>query len=276
MSVCRDCPRECGADRSVSTGFCGAGEYARIAKTVYPFDYEEPCLGTVAAVFFSGCNLKCSYCQNHKISRTAEGREYIDGELAEMFDGFYKKSVPVDLVTPTHYLSAIERALSLVEKRPRMIYNTSGYETEEGVRRAAKFTDVFLTDFKYADGRLAEKFSAAKDYPERAAKALKIMRETADEFDGKILKRGLIVRHLVLPRCVQNSLDVLEIIKSTVGTDVILSLMSQFTPNGVGEPTERLKNIEYKIVCERAIKLGFNVGYFQGFDSADCKYTPEF
>lgn len=275
---CFDCPRQCGADRDGGeVGYCGGGRYACIAKTVEPFTYEEPCLGTVTAVFFGGCSLKCAYCQNHEISRTPTGEEYSDARLARLFAD---AKHPLDLVTPTHYIGAIERALAIAEKKNTMIYNTSGYETVSGVRRAAAFTDVFLTDFKYADNALAKRFSGAPDYFETAAAAVRKMREIKDEWaetpDGRMLVRGLIVRHLVLPDCVQNSLCVLDFIAEALGTDTVISLMSQFTPNGVGEPARRLNKLEYKIVKEHALKLGFRSGYFQDFSSASAAYTPDF
>lgn len=277
VRACRDCPRRCGVDRSKTLGYCGCGDNAIIAKTVEPFDYEEPCLGTVAAVFFGGCSLKCSYCQNHRISRGAVGEEYSDARLVELFDGTRHR---IDLVTPTHFIGAIERALPLCGRRHSFIYNTSGYETIDGVRRAAEFADVFLADFKYGDARLAARYSAAADYAEAARTALAEMRKTRDEWaieDGKrIMKRGLIVRHLVLPGHVDNSIAVLDFAAKELGTDTVVSIMSQFTPNGVGEPNARLKKIEYKIVVEHAAKLGFNSGYIQDFDSADPSYTPKF
>ncbi len=279
MKKCYDCPRMCGVDRSVKTGFCGGGKYARIAKVVDPFIYEEPCLGTVAAVFFGGCNLKCSYCQNKDISRNACGTEYDDDALADLMTSLSAKR-PLDLVTPTHYLSAIERALALCKNKPQIIYNSSGYETVDGVERASKFTDVFLTDFKYADNSLGGKFSSAPDYYKHALAAVKKMREIPDEWeekDGKkILKRGLIVRHLVLPENIHNSLAVLDAIATELGNNTIISVMSQYTPNGVSGPNRKLNKIEYKLVTEHALKLGFNFGYFQDLESADSKYTPEF
>lgn len=278
MRKCYDCPRACGADRSKDIGFCGGGEYARIVKTINPFTYEEPCLGTVSAVFFGGCNLKCAYCQNKDISFKPCGKVCDDNALAALFDALSDN--PLDLVTPTHYLSNIERAIALMNRKPCIIYNTSGYETEGGVRRALGFSDVFLCDFKYADGILSKTLSGASDYPERAIKALKVMREIPDEWversGEKILKRGLIVRHLVLPGYVQNSLRVLDIIASELGTDTVISVMSQFTPNGVGGPERKLKKIEYKLVTEHALRLGFKNGYFQDLSSAESFYTPEF
>ncbi|MCH5160924.1 MAG: radical SAM protein [Clostridiales bacterium] len=283
MSVgCRICPRECGADRNNSVGLCGGGKAARIAKTVDPFFYEEPCLGDLAAVFFGGCSLRCSYCQNIAISRGQKGEEYSVDMLTALFDRITSNNRAIDLVTPTHYLEQIENAVNACNVRPRIIYNTSGYETEDAVARAAKFTDVFLTDFKYGKESTAARLSAAPDYPTVAAKALESMREltpdiyeTGDDGD-KILKRGLVVRHLVLPGETDNSIAALDMIKQAIGTDVIISLMSQFTPNGVGEPKQRLKKIEYKLVCEHARKLGFTKGYYQEFDSASSKYTPDF
>lgn len=279
---CYDCPRACGADRervkNGKIGVCGGGRYARVAKTIENFSYEEPCLGDVTAVFFGGCALGCSYCQNYKISRGAVGEEYSDIMLAELFDGAKNA---IDLITPSHYLNAIERALPLCKNEHKFIYNTSGYETLDAVDRASAFTDVFLADFKYAYSNVAARFSRAPDYFDVAVKAIDRMRANVKdvwvEKDGqRILKRGLIVRHLVLPGQVKNSIAVLDAIKSSLGADTVISLMSQFTPNGVGEPTERLRKIEYKLVVEHAQKLGFNSGYIQEFSSADGKYTPDF
>lgn len=273
MYICNDCPRNCNIDRNERKGVCNSGERARVAKLISPFLYEEPILGELSAVFFSGCSLRCSYCQNIAISRGGVGEEYNDVELAEMFDSAVGA---LDLVTPTHYISAIERALKKCENKKRVIWNTSGYESEDGARRASKIADVFLTDIKYCDSAIAQKFSAASDYFERAEKALKIMREKSDETENGVLKRGLIVRHLVLPGCIEDSKKILDFVAGELGTDTYISLMSQFTPNGVGEPSKRLTRIEYKIVAEHALKLGFKNGFFQDFSSADIKYTPEF
>lgn len=280
---CYDCPRGCGIDRESEkngkTGLCGGGRLARIAKTVENFSYEEPCLGgAVTAVFFGGCALSCSYCQNYKISRGVAGEEYTDDRLAALFDGAKNA---IDLVTPSHYLSAIERALPLCKKHNSFIYNTSGYETVNAVDRASAFTDVFLADFKYADSGVAARFSRAPDYFTVAVKAIERMKENKSDVwedkDGtRILKRGLVVRHLVLPGHVNNSIAVLDAIKDNLGTDTVISLMSQFTPNGVGEPSERLRKIEYKLVVEHALKLGLTNGYIQEFSSADSSFTPEF
>lgn len=272
---CGDCPRSCGVDRAAGgIGYCGGGKYARVAKTVYGFGYEEPCLGEVTAVFFGGCSLKCSYCQNHIISRGAAGEEYDDDRLAALFDG---STAPIDLVTPTHFGSAIARAADKCKKEHLFIYNTSGYESGEGVRRAATYAHVFLSDFKYGDDRIARKYSGVDDYTEKARAALSYMRKSVDVFDGRgIMTSGLIVRHLVLPGEVKNSLLALDMIADAAGADTMLSLMSQFTPNGVGKPDERLKKIEYKLVLEHALKLGFKNGYMQGFDSAASSFTPEF
>ena len=272
---CYDCPRNCGANREIGeTGYCGGGKYARISKIIDDFTLEEPCLGkTLTAVFFGGCSLRCSYCQNHVISRGGSGEEFDDARLARLIS---TAKNDLDLVTPTHYLSAIERAADMCGKKKRIIYNTSGYETREAVERAAAFTDVFLADFKYGDAELAAKYSKAPDYPMIALKAIKKMRETRDEWEGETLKRGLVVRHLVLPGHVQNSITVLDTIADSLGTDTVISLMSQFTPNGVGEPNRPLKKIEYKLVAEHAVKLGFGKGYLQDFDSVGEKYTPEF
>lgn len=268
MMPCVICPRECKVDRTERVGFCGE-KGVRIAKIIDGFSYEEPCVGNVRAVFFYGCNLKCSYCQNAAISRNGANRNglYDMQKLKEVFD-----AEAVDLITPTHFLDDIECAAK--GSRARVIWNTSGYEKRESVERQLEFVDVFLTDFKYGDDALAEKFSAAGDYRAVATEAIRIMRQKKDVFDSGIMKSGLIVRHLVLPDYIENTLRALDILADTVGTDVTLSLMSQFTPFD-GSITRRLKPIEYKIACEYALKKGFH-GYFQELDSAQSAYTPDF
>lgn len=273
MGLCNDCPRQCNVDRKTAVGFCNSGEMARVAKTVSPFLYEEPVLGELSAVFFSGCSLRCSYCQNVAISRGGVGEEYDDKKLSELFDG---RVGSLDLVTPTHYAGAIERALMLCKNKKRVIWNTSGYESKDGAKRASAIADVFLTDIKYCDSAIAKRYSAAPDYFDRVKKAVKVMREKKDEVIDGVLTRGLIVRHLVLPGCIEDSKKVLDFVAGELGSDTYISLMSQFTPNGAGEPSKRLTRIEYKIVAEHALKLGFKNGFFQEFSSADRKYTPEF
>ena len=277
---CYDCPRLCGADREGGElGYCGGGKYAHVAKVIDNFTYEEPCLGkSVTAVFFGGCALKCSYCQNYKISRKEAGVGYSDNKLAELFD---RAKNPIDLVTPSHYLSAIERSVSLCAHEHMFIYNTSGYEKVASVDRASEFTSVFLTDFKYSDNALALHLSNAPDYFDIALNAIKRMRyrvkDVWEDVDGqRILRHGLIVRHLVLPGQIENSIGVLDAIKKYLGEKTVISLMSQFTPNGAGEPSKPLSKIEYKIVVEHARKLGFYNGYIQEFSSADKKFTPDF
>lgn len=278
MYICNDCPRRCGIDRDGNkAGVCGEGLSARIAKIISPFTYEEPCLGELSALFFSGCNLRCTYCQNIAISRGGAGKIYTDEQLAEAFDGAVGA---LDLVTPTHFVGAIERALFLCKTKKRIIYNTSGYETESGVKRAAAFSDVFLTDLKYVGGGISSKYSAAPDYFKRASKALIAMRSTSDEWaeinGARVLVRGLVVRHLVLPGHAADSMRALDFIKNELGADTVISLMSQFTPNGVGEPARKLKPLEYKLVVEHAMKLGLKNGYMQDFSSACAEYTPSF
>lgn len=278
MERCNVCPRKCNADRKTGTGYCGEGELARVAKVVSPFEYEEPCLGTLSAVFFSGCNLHCSYCQNQAISGGGKGEVLDAKKLADLFDSTIGG---IDLVTPTHFINVIENALKECKTKKKIIYNTSGYESEYGTKKACEFTDVFLTDLKYVDSELSKRFSNAPDYFEKTKKAIAIMRknnldEWTEENGIKTLKRGMVIRHLVLPDCVRDSKRVLDFIAGELGTDTVVSIMSQFTPNGKGEPNRKIKPIEYKIVTEYAIKLGFKNGYFQDTASANACFTPDF
>lgn len=269
--VCRDCPRNCGVDRKNQIGYCGANENAHIAKIVKDFAFEEPCIGVCDAVFFSGCSLKCDFCQNRAISRGESGAEYDPQALANLFD---ELGFSLDLVTPTHYLTVIERALALTKKPHRIIWNTSGYETKDAVRREVKFVDVFLTDYKYASESLSRELSHAPDYPQVIADALPLM-NLGNRFNGEIMERGLLVRHLVLPNHSDDSLAVLDSIERLTGRDTFIGLMSQFTPFG-DILTRKIKPIEYKRVIAHARKLGFENGYIQELTSATDECIPKF
>lgn len=280
--ICADCPRSCNVTRTVDffakqiefkSGYCKS-QGVRIAKVITDFAYEEPVLGKCDAVFFSGCSLQCGYCQNREISQSGEvGKPYTLEQMAQLFSG--KR---LDLITPTHFLTPIERAIALCEAKPHIIWNTSGYETQNAVMREIKFTDVFLMDFKYGLNDCAKKYSNAADYFEFALNALKTIRANiTDEYDSAgVMKKGLIVRHLVLPDCLDNTFAVLSAVKNAVGVDTVISLMSQYTPNGTYPPNRKLKPIEYKAATSYALKIGFNNGYFQEISSADSSYTPDF
>ena len=277
--ICENCPRHCKCDRTKNLGFCGEQQTMRIAKIIKHFKWEEPCLctdGGTLAIFFSGCNLKCDYCQNIDISRGGVGELYSPEKLAELIEKEQETHSSIDLITPTHFLDQLEKTFSLFDKKVPAIWNTSGYESVENVEKISKFVDIFLTDLKYSNNDLALKFSKCSDYLTVALPAIKKMCELKkDVFEGENLKQGVVIRHLVLPNFAKNSLEVLDLVKEHFSNRMI-SVMSQFTPNGHGLLNRKLNPIEYKTVLLHLEKLGLENGFIQDFESADCDFVPKF
>lgn len=291
MNGCELCPRRCGANRGAGElGFCGQGSVMRIARAaLHPF--EEPCIsGTKGSgtVFFVGCTLRCEYCQNRAISRSeAAGREIRARELGEILLDLQERGAHnVNFVTPTHFTDGIIETLNLIKDRLRIpvVWNTSGYERAETLKRLCGLVDIYLPDFKYAFEELGARYSLAPDYAETAAEAIKEMvRQTgAPQFDGDgMLKKGVIVRHLVLPAHRRESAEALRRLSETVNPqEILLSLMSQYTPEfALDSPHKnlhrRLTSFEYEAVVAEAEALGFS-GYMQGRSSAKTEYTPDF
>lgn len=282
---CNICPRQCGADRYSNFGYCKS-KGLRIARFGLHM-WEEPCIsGTEGSgtIFFSGCSLRCVYCQNYSVSQLSKGKDISVHELADVFKKLEDIGANnINLVTPTHFADQIIEALNIYKPSIPVCYNTSGYERVETIKKLNELVDIFLTDFKYAHSSLADEFSKASDYPIVAQNAILQMRENIpqDTFDYRgIMLKGLIVRHLVLPNCLQNSKDVLSWIKENLGTDTIISIMSQYTPYGKALGNDKigrkLKPIEYKIVVAYAQKLGFDNAFIQDCESADDRYIPEF
>lgn len=290
---CDICPRRCGADRINGTGICGGGRNPRISK-IMVHRWEEPCIcgdrGT-GAVFFSGCALRCIYCQNKDISGVDTGKsgiikgdEYDTASLAELFCRIADSGVAtLDLVTPSHYAPQVREALDRCEISVPVVYNISGYELTKTIRKYMDRADVFLTDFKYGTTETAEKYSSAADYPETASESLREMyRITGDPIfdDEGILRHGIVLRHLVLPGERKDSVKALERAAAAVPPEkMILSLMRQYTPGFA--PVEyknlgrRVTTFEYEYVRDAALGMGF-AGYSQDADSATVEYTPEF
>ena len=278
-SFCDLCPRGCAANRKSEVGFCNELEEIRIAKIIPHFMWEEPCLadkrGTLA-IFFSGCNLRCEYCQNFQISRGAVGKAYSVDEFVKLIEEKQDAHSSIDLITPTHFSSALCKAFEKINKHVPVIWNTNGYETPSNIQKVSKFVDVFLTDFKYANGSLATKLSKCPNYSSATLAATKEMcAQKPDIFENGQMKQGVIIRHLVLPNYVRNSFEVLDIIKHNFPTRKI-SLMSQFTPNGKSELNRKITPAEYKAVLAHMEKLGLTNGYVQEFESASTCFVPDF
>lgn len=281
---CTLCPRQCGVDRTAGDlGFCRMPAALRAARAMLHYG-EEPaiagCFGT-GAVFFSGCTLRCSYCQNREISACGAGKTLEPARLREIFEELIDQGAQsIDLVTPTHFLPSILPALTPKLPVP-VIYNCGGYERVETLRELEGLIDIYLPDFKYADNALAARLSAAPDYFEVAAAAvLEMYRQTgAAVFDEDQLKRGVLIRHLVLPGYLDNTLAVLEwIAENLPRDDVLVSLMSQYVPMGELPPPleRRLTREEYDGALSWMSLCGLKRGYTQDFSSATTEYLPEF
>ena len=295
---CRLCPRECGVDRSAGKlGFCGGGARAAVSHALLHYG-EEPVLsgaggpdGTTAfrsgsgTVFFAGCALKCCFCQNYQLSWLGRGRELGDEELAEMMLGLQQRgALNINLVSPTHYLLPVLRALGLAYRRGLsipVVANSSGYEKASILARLEGIIDVYLPDFKYASAALAERYSGASDYFEQAGEAVREMFFQRPllvlDADG-IAEQGLIIRHLVLPGAVDNSLAVLDWVHRELGASVALSLMSQYqpcfrAPEELGRP---LEPGEYARVLVRAQELGFEHLFVQPGAFGEDHLVPDF
>ncbi len=285
---CKLCPRECNADRtSGRLGFCRASDRVFVAKTML-HKFEEPPIcgkGGAGAVFFSGCSLRCIYCQNHVISRCEYGKEYTAAELCDAYLRLRDEGAStLDLVTPTHYAPTVIKSLELAKPRLGIpvVYNCGGYESVDTLKALDGLIDVYLPDVKYHSDALAMRFSSCGDYFARAIEALSEMvcQTGPYEEENGIAQKGVIVRHLVLPGHRDDSVAVLEGISRVINVkDIRLSLMSQYTPFYTGDAFPELRRrtttYEYRAVLDRAVELGFT-GFCQDRRSAEKEYTPDF
>ncbi len=294
LDACRLCPRRCGARRSRGVaGRCGMTAQLRVARSALHFWEEPPISGESGsgAIFFSGCPLRCVFCQNHEISSGGFGVDVSTERLAEMMlelEG--AGALNVNLVTPLHFAPQVRRAVLLARGAGLtlpVVCNTSGYELPEVVRALGDVVDAWLTDFKYADARLAGELSAAPDYPEVAARALSAMVESVRAAGGRELaedgsmRRGVIVRHLVLPGHADDSCAVLDRVWELAGNEVDLSVMNQYTPNEAcrragGDLARGISEEEYEIVLCHADDLGFERIWWQEGGTVSESFVPAF
>ena len=290
LKNCRLCPRECKINRFSSLGFCKATTNPKIARAAL-HHWEEPCISSSqgsGTVFFSGCNLKCVYCQNFEISQNGFGKEVSVDRLSEIFEELFEKGAHnINLVSPTPYVPQIVDAIKNVRDTVKIpfVYNTGGYESTQTLESLRGVIDIFLTDIKYKDAVLSQKYSKAPDYFDISLSAAKKMINICGnpQFDENgILKSGVIIRHLVLPFCRKDSIEILETLAAELSPDdFILSLMSQFTPDldilsNHPELCRKVTSFEYNSVVDAAISLGFKNGYMQEKSSAKKSYTPPF
>lgn len=284
--ICNLCPRKCNACRTEhqGNGFCGAGTLPVVAR-VAPHFGEEPCIsGTKGSgtVFFSGCTLKCVFCQNYEISDGHKGRAVTPKELADCYKRLEEQGVHnINLVTADHYVTAVAESLNIYKPSVPVVYNCSGYTSPKTLSILDGLVDIYLPDFKYSDDTLAIKYSSAPNYVNTASAAIKEMIFQAgtpviDE-DG-MMKKGVIVRHLILPSHTKNSLGVLDIIKRSYDKQVLVSLMCQYVPVNKAHDFPKINRTitrrEYDKVKSELYALGLD-GFTQDLSSASTDFIPD-
>lgn len=282
--ICSICPRKCKIDRDINTGFCQSPSVFRVVRAALHY-WEEPCISGEngsGTVFFSGCNLRCVYCQNYEISRENKGMEISDDRLIEIFENLIKQGANnINLVNPTHYASRLADVLTKWNSPVPIVYNSSGYEKVETLKALDGLIDIYLPDLKYIRKDKALRYSAAGDYFERASKAiLEMRRQVNDRFDSEgMMQSGMIVRHLILPQNTNSSIEILKWLKENL-PDTYVSLMAQYTPCGELDDTPELKRRitrrEYDKVADFAVVNGFEKLFLQELESADSDFIPKF
>lgn len=281
--ICSICPRRCNVDRSVNLGFCQSPDNFRVARAALHF-WEEPCISGKegsGTVFFSGCNLKCVFCQNNEISAENKGVEISDDKLISIFENLISQGANnINLVNPTHYAKRLAKVLGRWKSPVPIVYNSSGYEEVETLKALDGLIDIYLPDLKYIRAEKAMRYSKAADYFEKASAALlEMRRQVEDKFDGDIMKSGMIIRHLILPQNTNSSIAVLDFIKSNF-PNTFVSLMAQYTPCGdlseFPEINRKITKREYEKVVNYAFDNSFDKLFIQELSSADKSFIPKF
>lgn len=281
--ICSICPRHCNVDRNVSLGFCQSPDNFRVARAALHF-WEEPCISGKegsGTVFFSGCNLKCVFCQNNEISAENKGVEISDDKLISIFENLISQGANnINLVNPTHYAKRLAKVLGRWKSPVPIVYNSSGYEEVETLKALDGLIDIYLPDLKYIRAEKAMRYSKAADYFEKASAALlEMRRQVEDKFDGDIMKSGMIIRHLILPQNTNSSIAVLDFIKSNF-PNTFVSLMAQYTPCGdlseFPEINRKITKREYEKVVDYAFDNSFDKLFIQELSSADKSFIPKF
>lgn len=290
MSSCALCPRECHVDRNTGKkGFCGMDNRVYLARAALHM-WEEPCISGKkgsGAVFFSGCGLRCCFCQNHDIAIGSRGLEIRAERLEEIFLELKEKGAAnINLVTGAHYVPQIIQALEQAGRQGMdlpVVYNSSGYEKVETLKMLEGYVDIYLPDMKYIEQELARKFSHAPDYVETAKAAIaEMVRQTGPcQFDEDgYIRKGTIVRHLILPGHTKNSIEVLRYLHETYGEDIYISIMNQYTPvrelKEFKELNRKVTKREYEKVLDAAVNMGIQNGFIQEGETASESFIPEF
>jgi len=290
LKKCTLCPRNCSVDRTQGkAGYCKATDELIVARAALHM-WEEPCISGEngsGTVFFSGCSVGCVYCQNYTIAKGLSGKRITIERLSDIFLELKNKNVNnINLVTPTHYAPQILEALTMAKGRGLnipVVYNTSGYEKVETLRLLDGFVDIYLPDLKYMDENMAKRYSNAADYFKYASKAIEEMVRQAGnpEFDENgIMKKGVIVRHLILPGFVEDSKRIIEYLHRAYGNSIYISIMNQYTPlphvKKYPEINRKLQDEEYEEVVNFAISLGVENGFIQEGETALESFIPPF
>lgn len=288
ISKCEICPRKCKVNRYEKKGYCRCDDKVRIALVSKHY-FEEPCISGrngSGTIFFSNCNLNCIFCQNHDISQGGKGIDVTVERLAEIMLEQQKRGANnINLVTPTMYVEQIIKAIDIAKEgglNIPIVYNTNGYEEVETIKKLNGYIDIYLPDFKYFTNELAIKYSKAPNYFEKVTSALLEMQSQFDEyvFDGKIMKKGMIVRHLVLPNHIQNSKNVLKWIKENLREDIYVSVMAQYFPTykAVGDELigRKLSFSEYRKIEQYFYGLDIKNGYIQDLGKHEEEFVPDF
>ena len=284
MTQCTLCPRKCRVNRSETTGFCGMGDTLKLARAALHF-WEEPCIaGTKGsgALFFSGCTLRCCYCQNHSLSHEGHGKEISVERLAEIFRSLYEQGAHnLNFVTGTPFVPQILEALAIYKPPIPIVWNCGGYESLDTLKMLEGTVDIYLPDMKHVSPRLSALCAKAPDYFEVASAALSEMcRQTGTPIydDSGIMQKGTLIRHLILPGCTQDSMQVLNFIAEKLPKGTPVALMRQYTPQpfctvkGLDRP---ITDTEYHRVLNHFEMLGLS-GYTQEKTSSDTAFTPAF
>ena len=289
LDNCNICPRKCGVNRNKKEfGFCRAGNKIKIARYSLHF-WEEPCISGKrgsGTIFFSGCNLKCLFCQNYDISFYNKGKEITIERFSDIcIELQNQKALNINLVTPTVYIPLIKEGLILAKKKGLkipIVYNTSGYESINSLKELDGLIDIYLPDFKYFDNNLANKFSSSKNYFENASNAIREMyRQVGNpKFKNNIMKKGIIVRHLLLPNHVDDSKKVIKYLYDNYKDNIYISIMNQFTPVRKIEKYKELNNTvneqEYDELINYALDIGIKNAFIQEGETCKESFIPNF
>lgn len=279
---CKLCPNFCGIDRTTTKGACGVTNEISIAKYGLHY-YEEPLISGVngsGTIFFTGCSLKCAFCQNYELSRVTRGKKITATNLADIFKILEDKNAHnINLVTPTHFVYEIVKAFEIYRPKIPVVYNTHSYETIETIKIIDPYVDIYLPDLKFFSPKISERYTGKLDYFERAESVIKFMMDSKKTvIENGLLKQGVIVRHLILPLCQNDSLKILDWFNENQRNGAYLSIMAQFTPlvkqDKLLELNRKITAKEYEKVVSYANELNLQNVFLQELSSASEEYIP--